>query len=230
MRLRLGTVILCAAVGLGRAMWLAAQLSGRDAETIGYLLFADLPAGARLGTSSPRRAAIARSLRPDLEVLPIRGNVDTRLRKLHAGEYDALVLAAAGLARLGRGAEATEYCDPLVWVPAPGQGILAVQCRSGDPATAIVAAIDHAPTHAAIAAERAVLRRLGSGCRTPVGALTRLDGTILTLKGQILSLDGRTEFSSAATGSDPEALGRQVGQDLIAQAGTEWLAQWAQRP
>jgi hydroxymethylbilane synthase len=179
--------------------------------------FADLPAGALLGTSSPRRAAIARSLRPDVEVLPIRGNVDTRLRKLHAGEYDALVLAAAGLARLGRGTEATEFCDPLVWVPAPGQGILAVQCRSGDPATAIVAAIDHAPTHAAIAAERAVLRRLGSGCRTPVGAYARLEGDTLVARAVLVSPDGRRTVIAERTGSADaaEQIGTALADDLI---------------
>jgi hydroxymethylbilane synthase len=179
--------------------------------------FAELPAGARLGTSSPRRAAIARSLRPDTEVLPIRGNVDTRLRKLHAGEYDALVLAAAGLARLGRGTDATEFCDPLVWVPAPGQGILAIQCRSGDPAAQIVAAIDHAPTHAAIAAERAVLRRLGSGCRTPVGAYARIADDTLVVRAVLVSPDGRRTVIAERDGSpdDAEQIGTALANDLI---------------
>lgn len=179
--------------------------------------FAGLPAGARLGTSSPRRAAVARSLRPDIEVLPIRGNVDTRLRKLHAGDYDALVLAASGLARLGRLDEATEYCDPLVWVPAAGQGILAVQCRAGDPAFDLVAAIDHQPTHAAIAAERAVLRRLGSGCRTPVGVYARtLDGA-LVLRGILIAPDGRRTVIAEQSGPPDaaETIGRSLAGDLI---------------
>ncbi|MGD9892552.1 MAG: hydroxymethylbilane synthase [Dehalococcoidia bacterium] len=179
--------------------------------------FTELPSGARLGTSSPRRAAIARSLRPDIEVLPIRGNVDTRLRKLHAGEYDALVLAAAGLTRLGRGAEATEYCDPLVWVPAPGQGILAIQCRSGDPAAQILTAIDHASTHAAIAAERAVLRRLGSGCRTPVGAHARIEDDTLILNAVLVSPDGRRTVIAQQAGSPNDAgqIGTALADDLI---------------
>jgi hydroxymethylbilane synthase len=180
-------------------------------------VFAELPSGARLGTSSPRRAAIARSLRPDIEVLPIRGNVDTRLRKLHAGEYDVLVLAAAGLTRLGRDTEATEFCDPLVWVPAPGQGILAIQCRSGDPTAEIVAAIDHAPTHAEIAAERAVLRRLGSGCRTPVGAYARVDGGTLVVHAVLISPDGRRTVIAERDGlpDDAELIGTSLADDLI---------------
>jgi hydroxymethylbilane synthase len=179
--------------------------------------FADLPPGTRLGTSSPRRAAIARSLRPDIEVLPIRGNVDTRLRKLRAGDYDALVLAAAGLARLGRLDEATELCDPLVWVPAPGQGILAVQCRAGDRVAATLAAIDHAPTHAAIAAERAVLRRLGSGCRTPVGAYARIVDDALLLRGILASPDGRRTVIAERAGppDTADAIGTQLADDLI---------------
>jgi hydroxymethylbilane synthase len=190
-----------------------------------------LPERGRFGTSSIRRAAQVLRVRPDLTIVPFRGNVGTRLQKLLDGVADGTMLAMAGLNRLGEGHRATALLDPEIFMPAPAQGAIGIAVRSDDARMAkIVASLDHEPTHRAILAERAMLAVLDGSCRTPVGALTRLDGSTLTLKGQILSLDGRTEFSSAATGSDPEALGRQVGQDLIAQAGTEWLAQWAQRP
>jgi len=179
--------------------------------------FAALPPGARLGTSSPRRAAIARSLRPDLEVLPVRGNVDTRLRKLAAGEYDALVLAAAGLARLGLTERVAEFCDPSVWAPAAGQGGLAVQCRAGDPAEALLAAIDEPYTRAAVVAERAVLRRLGSGCRTPVGAHAMVDDETILVRGVLLSPDGSRTVRAERTGwiKDAEHLGMSLAEELI---------------
>jgi hydroxymethylbilane synthase len=165
---------------------------------------------------------MALSLRPDLTVLPIRGNVDTRLRKLDAGDYDALVLAAAGLLRLGLAARVSEYLDPAVWVPAPGQGVLAVQCRAGDTAAAMLAALDHAPTRAAILAERAVMRRLGSGCRTPVGALARIEDGRLHLRGVLVSPDGRRTVIAERLGTPnaPEKLGTALAEDLIERGGT----------
>ena len=190
-----------------------------------------LPERGRFGTSSIRRAAQVLRVRPDLTIVPFRGNVGTRLQKLLDGVADGTMLAMAGLNRLGEGHRATALLDPEIFMPAPAQGAIGLAVRSDDARMArIVAALDHEPTHRAILAERAMLAVLDGSCRTPVGAMSRLDGTTLTLKGQILSLDGRTTFNSTATGSDPEALGRQVGQDLIDQAGTEWLAQWAQRP
>ena len=190
-----------------------------------------LPERGRFGTSSIRRAAQVLRLRPDLTIVPFRGNVGTRLQKLLDGVADGTMLAMAGLNRLGEGHRATALLDPEIFMPAPAQGAIGLAVRTGDARMArIVAALDHAPTHTAILAERAMLAVLDGSCRTPVGALTRLDSGTLTLKGQILSLDGRTAFDSVATGSDPEALGRQVGEDLIARAGTDWLAQWAQRP
>ena len=190
-----------------------------------------LPERGKFGTSSIRRAAQVLRVRPDLTIVPFRGNVGTRLQKLLDGVADGTMLAMAGLNRLGEGHRATALLDPDIFMPAPAQGAIGLAVRSDDARMAeLVAALDHTPTHRAILAERAMLAVLDGSCRTPVGALTRLDGETLTLKGQILSLDGRTEFNSAATGSDPLALGRQVGQDLIDQAGTEWLAQWAQRP
>ena len=118
--------------------------------------------------------------------------------------------------------------DPDIFMPAPAQGAIGLAVRSDDANMAgLVAALDHAPTNRALSAERAMLAVLDGSCRTPVGALTRLAGDMLTLKGQILSLDGQTAFDSVASGSDPYALGRQVGEDLLAQAGTDFLAQWA---
>ena len=183
---------------------------------------------ARFGTSSIRRAAQVLRVRPDLEIVPFRGNVGTRLQKLLDGVADATMLAMAGLNRLGEGHRATALLDPEIFMPAPAQGAIGIAVRSDDARMAsVVAALDHAPTHVAISAERAMLAVLDGSCRTPVGALSRLDGQTLVLKGQILSLDGKTAFDAAATGSDPEALGREVGEALIAQAGTDWLAQWA---
>jgi len=184
---------------------------------------------ARFGTSSIRRAAQVLRVRPDLQIVPFRGNVGTRLQKLLDGVADATMLAMAGLNRLGESHRATALLDPEIFMPAPAQGAIGLAIRSDDAQTAkLVAPLDHVATHRAIAAERAMLAVLDGSCRTPVGALTRLDGTGLTLKGQILSLDGRTAFESAASGNDPDVLGHQVGADLVAQAGGEWLAQWAQ--
>jgi hydroxymethylbilane synthase len=183
---------------------------------------------AKFGTSSIRRAAQVLRQRPDLEIVPFRGNVGTRLQKLLDGVADATMLAMAGLNRLGEGYRATALLDPEIFMPAPAQGAIGIAVRSDDARMAqLVAALNHAPTYAAITAERAMLAVLDGSCRTPVGALSRLDDDMLVLKGQILSLDGKTAFDSAASGTDSVALGRQVGDDLIAQAGTEWLAQWA---
>ena len=183
---------------------------------------------AKFGTSSIRRAAQVLRVRPDLEIVPFRGNVGTRLQKLLDGVADATLLAMAGLNRLGEGHRATALLDPEIFMPAPAQGAIGIAVRSDDARMAsLVAPLDHAPTRLAIIAERAMLAVLDGSCRTPVGTLSRLEGTTLVLKGQILSLDGKTAFDSAASGTDPEVLGRQVGDDLIAQAGTEWLAQWA---
>ena len=183
---------------------------------------------AKFGTSSIRRAAQVLRQRPDLVIVPFRGNVGTRLQKLLDGIADGTMLAMAGLNRLGEGHRATALLDPQVFMPAPAQGAIGLAVRSDDARMAgMVKALDHAPTHTAITAERAMLAVLDGSCRTPVGAFTQLTGGTLTLQGQILSLDGQTSFESRATGSDPIALGRQVGDDLIAQAGTQWLAQWA---
>jgi hydroxymethylbilane synthase len=195
--------------------------------------FDALPQGARLGTGSPRRAAMARHLRPDLDVTLIRGNVDTRLRKLDAGEYDAIVLAAAGLARLDLLDRVGEYLDPAAWIPAPGQGILAVQCRRGSPIEGLLAPLDDPAARAAITAERAVLRTLGSGCRTPVGAYACMvdgDEGALLLRGMLLSPDGSRREATVQRGNtaDAEALGSALARELIGRA--EFYEAGAVRP
>src|SRR5437660_7692194 len=134
---------------------------------------ANLPLGAKVGTSSLRRAAQLRRLRPDLQVESIRGNLDTRLRKLDEGQYESIVLAAAGLARLGWSGRIAEFLQPEVMCPAVGQGALAIETRIGEDACR---ALDHAPTRAAVTAERAVLSALGGGCLTPIGAYARVEG------------------------------------------------------
>ncbi|RMF56279.1 MAG: hydroxymethylbilane synthase [Bacteroidetes bacterium] len=182
-----------------------------------------LPEGARVGTSSTRRAAQVRHVRPDLRVEPIRGNVDTRLAKVQQGDYEAAVLAAAGLERLGLRAAMT----PLpfdVMLPAPGQGALAVQCRADDERTrTLLAALDDEPTRRATEAERAFLRALGGGCATPVAALAGVaaDGT-LHLTGLVASPDGRRVLRREARGTTPHDLGEELADRLLA-AGADAL-------
>jgi len=186
---------------------------------------ADLPPGARVGTSSRRRVALLQTLRPDVEATEIRGNVDTRLRKVAEGEYDAAILAAAGLERLGRVAQATELFDPELFLPAPGQGAIVVQCRADDTATLErLAAIDDQPTHLATDAERGFLAALGSGCSLPVGAYARIEGDTLRLRGFLGANEGATdsaprfdEIEGPPAGA--EALGRELGARMLAAVG-----------
>ncbi len=177
----------------------------------------DLPHGARIGTSSLRRAAQLRAYRPDLQILNLRGNVDTRLRKSESDEYDAIVLAAAGLIRLGHANRITEFLSLDVMLPAPGQGALAVEIRADDADTrALAAQLDHAPTRAATNAERAFLRALGGGCQVPVAAFAQLSGDSLHLRGLIANEDGtrvmRGEISSGV--NDLELLGANLVKRL----------------
>ena len=187
-----------------------------------------LPQGAKFGTSSIRRAAQVLRLRPDLQIVPFRGNVGTRLQKLQDGVADATMLAIAGLNRLGEAGRATAILDMENFMPAPAQAAIGLTIRDGDKRFAeLLAPLDHTPTRQTITAERAMLAVLDGSCRTPVGAISTLDGDLVTLQGQILSLDGKTEFHTSASGTDPVAVGQQVGQTLLDLAGTEWLAQWA---
>lgn len=194
--------------------------------------FDSLPQGARFGTSSIRRAAQMLRFRPDLQIVPFRGNVDTRINKLRDGIADATLLAAAGLNRLGRGAEATSLLDPHRFPPAPAQGAIGIEIRSSDTRTrGLVAALDHRQTHDALLAERALLDVLDGSCRTPVAALTTREGDRLTLLGQILSPDGQTVFERERSGpaAEAESIGRALGEELKTLAGPDFLAQFEDR-
>ena len=188
--------------------------------------FADLPAGARVGTSSVRRRAQLRAHRPDLQYLEnLRGNVDTRLRKLAQGDYDAIVLAAAGLVRLDRADEISDYLPTDLCLPDAGQGILAVQIRANDPeAVDVVSRIDDPAVRAEALAERAVLRAFGGGCKVPVAAHARLDGSALHLDGLVATPDGARIIRASLDGpaDAPEALGKALWDRLVA-AGAEAL-------
>lgn len=189
------------------------------------LPFSKLPPSARIGTGSPRRQAQARALRPDIEVLPIRGNVDTRLRKAVGEDYDGAVLAAAGLERLGELSHVAEFLDPTKWLPAPGQGALAVQARSNDaPVLNLLAGLEHAPTRAAVTAERAVLEALGSGCQLALGAYGRVRGRSLDLIAVLGAPDGSTLLRASAHGATRNAgdTALEVHRALVAQ-GAEAL-------
>lgn len=190
-----------------------------------------LPRGAVLGTSSLRRRAFALGVRPDLSVQPVRGNVDTRLRKVAEGACDAVVLAAAGLARLGVAPPHATVLDPDVFVPAVGQGILGVQIRADDAAARrLVAALDHAPTRACALAERACLGRLGASCTTPMAAHAALRDGRLAITGVVASEDGRRLLRAEAAGAagDAEALGAGLAETLLAR-GAEALTPLAPR-
>jgi len=174
---------------------------------------ATLPRGASVGTSSPRRDAFLRALRPDIASRPIRGNVDTRLRKVRDGEYDATVLALAGLRRLGVEVGDVEILDPMDIPPAPGQGALAVQCRADDEGTIrILSALDHGPTRRAVEAEREVLRLLGASCEIPLGAWGRVEDDVVVLDAALPT--GDSVARAHARGRDPLGVAREVADAL----------------
>jgi hydroxymethylbilane synthase len=185
-----------------------------------------LPSGARVGTSSRRRAAQLLALRPDLEILDIRGNVDTRLRKAEGEPYDALVLAVAGLVRLGQGERITQVFPPELMLPPAGQGALAVEIRAADQdVRSLMAPIDHRDTRRTVTAERAFMARLGGGCHVPIGAYAVVDGEQLWLRGLVSSLDGRRVLRSERRGpaDTAGALGRAVAADLLDRGAGELL-------
>ena len=188
--------------------------------------FEALPAGARVGTSSPRRQAQIRGLRPDLELVPMRGNLDTRLRKLEQGDSAALVLAAAGLHRLGLRERITGYFSFEQVCPAVGQGALAIEIRQDHTdLVRAVAPLDDPPTHLAVSAERAMLRRLGGGCQVPIAGHAGIVNDLLQLRGVVASLDGVRVIraSSAGPQSEAESLGTIVAEDLLKQGAREIL-------
>ncbi|MEY9858987.1 hydroxymethylbilane synthase [Catenulispora sp. GAS73] len=189
------------------------------------LKLADLPAGARVGTGAARRMALLKMIRPDLEVVPIRGNVDTRVKNVSSGTLDAVVVALAGLQRLGRAEEATEVFGPDVILPSPGQGALAVECAD-DELAGVLAVLDAPLTRAAVVAERTMLAVLEAGCSAPVGGHAVVtDDNVLSLTGLVATVSGSRglRLSDSGSVSEPEALGRRVAEALLAEGAAELM-------
>jgi len=194
----------------------------------------ELPVGSRVGTGSPRRAAQLEALGLGLVIRNIRGNVDTRLAKVHSGEYDAVILARAGLARLGRLLEISETLDPLQMLPAPGQGALAIECRSGDgDLVAALRMLEDVPSRAAVEAERAVLAALEAGCSAPVGALAEVvegeSGEELWLRAIAISPDGALSVKMSSSGSPDDAIGvgTRLASEMLAHGAVSVMASLA---
>lgn len=190
-----------------------------------------LPHGSRVGTSSLRRQAQLRHHRPDLDVVDLRGNVDTRIKKLQGGEYDAIVLAMAGVRRLGLAGKITQVLDEDVMLPAVGQGALGIETRAGDTETQrFVAALDHAATRACVTAERAVLRKLQGGCQIPLGALAHVRSGQLHLEAAVFSPRGSEHVQSSDEGpvSEAAAIGERLGAALL-EAGADNILRMAGR-
>ncbi|MEU8197497.1 hydroxymethylbilane synthase [Microbispora amethystogenes] len=201
----------------------------RDA-LVGPVRLRDLPAGARVGTGSPRRVAQLRLLRPDLEYVPIRGNADTRIGKVTSGELDAVVLAAAGLARIRRDGEIAQVFEVGEMLPAPGQGALAVECLADrDDLIELLSAVDDPLTRAAVAAERSVLAALEAGCSAPVGAFASGDGHILNLTATVVDVGGARSVRKSTSGPSPAAveLGRELAAAMIAEGADTLMGEQA---
>jgi hydroxymethylbilane synthase len=195
-------------------------LIGRDGAK-----FADLPPGARIGTGSPRRAAQLRLMRPDVRPVPVRGNAGTRLGKVTSGDVDAVLLACAGLARIGRMDAVTQVFEPEEMLPCPGQGALAVECRADSPLAELLSSVDDPVSRAAVTAERAVLAALRAGCSAPVGAYAA--GTeFLHVTAVIADVDGESAVraSASAPAAEADSLGHGVAAELLRQGAARFLA------
>lgn len=194
--------------------------------TLNHRSLKDLPSGARLGTGSLRRKAQLLHHRPELSIVPIRGNIDTRLKKLERGEVSALVMAAAGLERLKCGQRISEYLSPEICLSAVAQGALGLESREGAPLVAMIAFLHYPPTALQVLAERAFLRRLGGGCQLPVGARAWTDDDQIRLLGVVCEIDGRRLYRGEITGSakDAERLGRELAERLLKNGAAEVLA------
>ncbi|NNF04958.1 MAG: hydroxymethylbilane synthase [Rhodothermales bacterium] len=195
----------------------------RDALVAGHGRTLDeLPSGAVVGTSSNRRTAQLRMMRSDIDVRSVRGNVPTRVEKMRAGQYDAVVLAVAGLERLGMRDAITEIFEPGRMLPAPGQGALAVQCRADDDATRrLLESVEDPDVRAAVTAERAFLGRLEAGCSSPVAAFARVTGDRIMLQGLVASLDGKRVIRLEGDGADARALGIELAEEAFARGAGE---------
>jgi hydroxymethylbilane synthase len=190
----------------------------------------DLPHGATVGSSSLRRQALIRRLRPDIDVIVFRGSVETRLRKLEEGQVDATLLALAGLKRLGKVGVLTEILDPDEFPPAPAQGAICIESRIGDERTdALLSAINDGPTFYTVSCERGFLAALDGSCRTPIAGYAVCEGDHIRFSGMILTPDGRSEHTIAIEGHcrDAEALGTNAGQAIREKAGSAFFADWS---
>jgi hydroxymethylbilane synthase len=188
--------------------------------------FMNLPRGARIGTSSLRRQSQLLHARPDLTIVMLRGNLDTRLKKLREGQFDAIVLAAAGLRRLAWAHEITEYLAPQICLPAIGQGALGIEGRRDDHfIQTLLSGLNHAPTKTAVLAERALLHRLQGGCQVPIAAHATLVGRRVILEGLVSSVDGKELIRDTVEGTteDPESIGIQLAERLLARGGDKIL-------
>jgi len=211
--------------------WVLAAILARDdpGDALVSARYPDLdalPTAARVGTSSLRRQALLRATRADLQVRDLRGNINTRLAKLDAGDYDAIVLASAGLQRLGLERRIRQRLDPPTWLPAPAQGAIAVECRAGDRKIAsLLAGLDDAATRTCVEAERALNRVLGGSCQVPIGAWARLDNGQAHLHGLVGDVASGRLLRATDCGepAEPEALGRRVAQALLAKGAGELI-------
>jgi hydroxymethylbilane synthase len=212
--------------GLALAAVPARGPAGDVFVSVRHRRFDGLPRGAVVGTSSLRRRAQALHRRPDLRLVNLRGNVETRLRKLAGENFDAIILARAGLERLGLGEHVTEILDPAWMLPAVGQGALGLECRADDAATlALLGPLNDPPTRQAVLAERSLLRGLGGGCLVPVGASATVADAVLVLRAAVLPPDGsrRVAAETAGPAAEAEALGQQLAQVLLARGARELL-------
>ena len=182
-----------------------------------------LPPGARMGTSSLRRGVQLLGVNPQWEIIPLRGNLDTRIRKLKTDDLDAVILAAAGVSRMGLEDRVTEYLSPDVMLPAVGQGALGIECRQEGAVNALIAFLNHSESAMAVEGERAFLRRLEGGCQVPIAAYGEMHAGELILRGMVAHLDGSRFFRAEAQGDDPTGVGEQLAEDLLAQGADKVL-------
>jgi len=190
----------------------------------GYQNLADLPKGACVGTSSPRRQAMLLYQRPDLNVGMLRGNVETRLRKLSEGLYDAIILSECGLYRLGFTQHITQVLPSAAFLPAVGQGIICLEIvKDRDDLRQILSSLNHRPTQQRALAERALCHTLNGDCHSPIGSYATLEGNVINLQGAVGSLDGETLITHQASGQDPVALGQEVGRALLTKGASQLL-------
>jgi len=183
----------------------------------------ELPPAARIGTSSLRRGAQLLGINPQWEIVPLRGNLDTRIRKLKTEGLDAVIVAAAGVRRMGLEDKVTEYLPPEVMLPAVGQGALGIECLQEGEINELIAFLNHPQSAMAVAGERAFLRRLGGGCHVPIAAYGEVRRGGLFMRGLVVRLDGSHLFRAEAQGTDPEGVGKQLAEDLLSQGAEEVL-------